>query len=614
MATYEEIYGKRVEVLDADPTLTSAYEGQVWYNSTSGDLKTVISFEAWSSSTPLITATAAAATLGTQTAALITSGYGYPTNPSGIPQTQIYNGSGWTTGGTINEPRVYFAGAGITTAGVVFGGIDQSPPYRNAETEEYNGTSWSESGDLAGARAQVAGTGTQTAAMCIGGDSIPTDYDTAVEDYNGSSWTAGTAISTGRSGLAGNGTSTSSIVYGGGVSPGFAATGATEEWNGTAWSAGGSLNTARNKPGGAGADATSALCFGGSNPPPKTTATESYDGTSWTAVAALGTARSDQDGMGNTNTAAVIAGGTSGTPNATEEFNKSINTITAAAWASSGNYPFNAGDFSGAGTTTASIAFGGKIYPGPNAVTNVSASYDGSSWTVGPSITTARGLAASAKNGTTTAALCTGGYEPSLSNKCEEFNGSSWTEGPNYPVSAQFGDQGVGTQTAALISGGYGGGPGSAYLDATSTYNGSSWTALSSPSNLQDSRFSATATGTSTAALMLAGIGGAGKVESWNGSAWSEQAEANTARTQGGSSGPSTDTLYFGGEGPTGVTEHWDGTSWSTRPAMGTARFSMASCGTATSALAIGGFTSSNSTEEYTGDVETVTSKTLTTE
>ena len=47
MATYEEIYGKRVEVLSSDPTLSSAYEGQVWYNSTSGTLKSVVNFGAW---------------------------------------------------------------------------------------------------------------------------------------------------------------------------------------------------------------------------------------------------------------------------------------------------------------------------------------------------------------------------------------------------------------------------------------------------------------------------------------------------------------------------------------------------------------------------------------
>jgi hypothetical protein len=42
MATYEEIHGKRVETFSSDPTLDSTYEGQVWFNSTSGTLKTVV--------------------------------------------------------------------------------------------------------------------------------------------------------------------------------------------------------------------------------------------------------------------------------------------------------------------------------------------------------------------------------------------------------------------------------------------------------------------------------------------------------------------------------------------------------------------------------------------
>mgnify|MGYP003327369245 CR=1 FL=1 len=49
MATYNEIYGKRVEVFDSDPTLSSAYEGQVWYNSTTGANKAVVQIKAFSS-------------------------------------------------------------------------------------------------------------------------------------------------------------------------------------------------------------------------------------------------------------------------------------------------------------------------------------------------------------------------------------------------------------------------------------------------------------------------------------------------------------------------------------------------------------------------------------
>ena len=49
MASYEEIHGKRVETFSSDPTLDSSYEGQVWFNSTSGTLKTVVASAAWRS-------------------------------------------------------------------------------------------------------------------------------------------------------------------------------------------------------------------------------------------------------------------------------------------------------------------------------------------------------------------------------------------------------------------------------------------------------------------------------------------------------------------------------------------------------------------------------------
>ena len=601
MATYKQIFGKQVKFLSSDPT--NEGEGQIWYNSTSGTFKTVLVSEAWSSSAALSTGRGEMASGGTQTASIASFG-GTPNSNA----AEEYNGSGWATLPNGNTARRLLAATaqGTPSAFMAIGGYTTT--YSNL-VEEYNGSSWTANPTINTARYAFAGGGTATSALAFGGDVPGGPRSNASETWNGSSWTATPSLSTARNGIAGcGGSNTAGLAFGGDAGPPGEVT-ATEEYNGTSWTAGGSLPVAMS-PTGAGIQ-TSALAVGGA-PAPNNAKTFSYDGSSWTAVADLGTGRNVNRAAGAGNTAGLAMGGYPGLTT-TEEYNRSADVTTAAAWASGGTYPFNAGDFSGAGTQTAAIAFGGKIYPGPNAVTNVSASYDGASWTVGPSITTARGLAASAKNGTTTAALCTGGYEPALSDKCEEFNGSSWTEGPNYPVSAQFGDQGVGTQTAALISGGYGGAPGSAYLDATSTYNGSSWTALSAPSNLQDSRFSATATGTSTAGLMLAGIGGAGKVESWNGSAWSEQAEALTARTQGGSSGPSTDALYFGGEGPTGVTEGFDGTAWSTRPTMGTARFSLASCGTSTLALATGGFTSSNSTEEFTGDTTAGNYKTITT-
>ena len=120
-------------------------------------------------------------------------------------------------------------------------------------------------------------------------------------------------------------------------------------------------------------------------------------------------------------------------------------------------------------------------------------------------------------------------------------------------------------------------------------------------------------TGTQTAAIMFNGTGGAGKVESWNGSAWSEQAEMLTNRTAAGSAGTSTDAIVYGGEGPTGVTEGWNGTSFSTRPSMANSVYAHASSGTTSAALATAGVgPSSTATEEFTGETTALNLKTIT--
>ena len=52
MANYNAIRGRLVQKLSSDPTLTSAYEGQVWYNSTESKLKGLVKLEAWASAAP----------------------------------------------------------------------------------------------------------------------------------------------------------------------------------------------------------------------------------------------------------------------------------------------------------------------------------------------------------------------------------------------------------------------------------------------------------------------------------------------------------------------------------------------------------------------------------
>jgi hypothetical protein len=258
---------------------------------------------------------------------------------------------------------------------------------------------------------------------------------------------------------------------------------------------------------------------------------------------------------------------------------------------------------SGAGTQTAAIAFGGRVNPGPNGPTNISNTYDGSSWTATPPINTSRRDAGSAKNGSQTAALMIAGYTSTETNACEEYNGSTWASVNNYPVSAREHDQGTGIQTSALCSAGYTG----SYITTTCTYDGTSWTALGAPSNMNSARFAGTTSGTAAAAVMFAGTGAAGNIETWDGSTWSEEAATfNTPRNAGGSAGTSTDAVFFGGEtpGPTAsnATETWDGTSLATTANMTTGRYSMACNGTASAALSTGGSGGGqNATEEFTG-------------
>ena len=281
------------------------------------------------------------------------------------------------------------------------------------------------------------------------------------------------------------------------------------------------------------------------------------------------------------------------------------------AWSSGGNYPVSVSVNSAAGTQTAAIGFGGSLSPG---LVNASNTYDGSSWTGTPVINTARKSSGSAKDGSQTAALMVGGQAgtpASETNVCEEYNGSSWTNVNNYPVSAREHDQGTGTQTSALCSAGYTG----SYITTTCTYDGTNWTALGGPSDMNAARFAGTTVGTQTAAIMFGGTSpsGPGLVESWNGSAWSEEsANFNTPRNAGGSAGTSTNAIFFGGE-PVGngkATESWNGTSFTTVASLATSKYSMGGTGSASAGLSIGGNASGSgttATEEFTVPVGTAT-------
>ena len=285
MATYNEIYGKRVEVFDSDPTLSSAYEGQVWYNSTSGVLKTVVSSAAAVSAQAMPTGTRAYGSIGaTQSAFMVACGANPGTNYSA--NVYEYNGIGWVTKTSASNPRdsVSRGTCGTVTAGLVFGGL--GPGVIRADTELWNGTAWTESGNLSDSRGGGESFGTQTACVTTGGynDFSPPYWTNATEEFNGSSWTSGTATPLNTNQGCGVGIETAGMIVGqreqpGNSYPSAASVTQTRNYDGTNWTAGGVVNMAASQNFTAGSQ-TAALKAGGSSPAPATyTNTEEWDNT-----------------------------------------------------------------------------------------------------------------------------------------------------------------------------------------------------------------------------------------------------------------------------------------------------------------------------------------------
>ena len=104
MATYLGTHGSKIQNYTTDPDNPNT--GEVWYNETANTLK-----------------------------------FQYPA---------VTTSGSWRTTSNLNTIRHYFAGAtqGPGTAGLVFGGVDDTGPTTEDATELYNGTNWTEVNDF----------------------------------------------------------------------------------------------------------------------------------------------------------------------------------------------------------------------------------------------------------------------------------------------------------------------------------------------------------------------------------------------------------------------------------------------------------------------------------
>jgi len=216
--------------------------------------------------------------------------------------------------------------------------------------------------------------------------------------------------------------------------------------------------------------------------------------------------------------------------------------------------------------------------------------------------------------GTQTAALVAGGYPPPvspISSVTEEYNGSSWSPGGSMNTVRAIG-LGFGTQTAGVAFGGSTTwSPGfTGQTGATEEYNGSAWTTVN-PYGVN--LYYGGAVGTQTAGINVGGLftdsspNQLATTKEYDGTNWTSGGNINTVGNARRGSGTQTAALAAskapGPSGPTTVTEEYNGTSWtSVNPSNTTSAYrGVSTGGSQTASLLFGGSPSTTVTEEYDG-------------
>jgi len=593
------------------PASPSEYEGQIWYNGTTGKFRSIVSTSSWSSGAPMTTGIYSAGGGGPQTAAIVAGGL---TQTGSTATTELYNGSGWSGAPNMNTSRGGLGSSkdGSQTAHLVFGGGSNS-----TATESFNGSAWTTTpNSLNTGKGYTSGAGTSTAALNAGRWGPPMIGNT--EEWNGSSWSEQNDLNTARGDMASFGSQTAAIFAGGnsGSPPNYRDL--AEQYDGTSWTALPTLNTARGMSGSGAGSATSGLVFGGNKPGPSAAnESESWDGSSWTATPNLAEAGT-RSGNGASGSAGLAYGDYPVT-GVTEEFNVSANVVTAAAWSSGGS--LSAGRYSGAnaGTKNAALYAGGYAHPVPSpSYPNSTEEYNGTSWSGGGNLSNLGQGTGSA--GLQTACWATG-RTPNSSPAgptvtTEEYDGSSWSGGGNLNTS-QGGSSGCGTLTAGSYARGG---------QDHENYNGTAWTAATdSPS---PARGGAKQAGTQTANIFFGGeIPGGTYINTtleWDGSSWTTGGNMLIASAgYGGGIGTQTAAMQAQGWSPTvspnrmSAVSAYDGSSWSSRPSLSTARSDggNSSASPSTDAITFSGVVPpvSTATEEFTAETTALNKKNLST-
>jgi len=200
-----------------------------------------------------------------------------------LSSTEEFDGTSWSSGGTMSIARLALASTGVKDATLAFGGICSTGIPANGYTcctEEYNGAVWSLAGRTIDKIAKNTGTGTQNAALSVGGfNSVSPVQLTLTEEYNGIAFGRGGDLLIGRSSAASAGIQNSALVFGGDTQCIPSETSTMEQYNGVSWSSSIPLLQRRSRLAGTGTQ-NEALAFGG-NLGGCDQLTEEFNGISW---------------------------------------------------------------------------------------------------------------------------------------------------------------------------------------------------------------------------------------------------------------------------------------------------------------------------------------------
>ena len=259
--------------------------------------------------------------------------------------------------------------------------------------------------------------------------------------------------------------------------------------------------------------------------------------------------------------------------------NKFKSVVSLEAFSSGANTINSKQRVGGCGTQNAGLACGGLSAPPDPPGLATTEEYDGTGWTAGGTLNTARGN--TALIGTQTAAVFSGKGSPGTpyAGTTELYNGTAWTTNPNSAPDTYNYRSSCGTQTAGLLSGGNypptNRAAGNEHFDGTSFSEGG---------DLPQKQSQQGQAGTQTAAINSFGNtnspvpGNSGDADNaisleYDGTSWTAGPNGRGVVDLSGydmGAGTQTDALFVGGP-PTNSCKY-DGTTFTVGPALATAQ------------------------------------------